>query len=98
MNTKHTSGEWTATESNSDNTAIGIKSEKSLVATVWISKFYNDVPNKKEAEANAKLIASAPELLKELTNMVECWDNDIFQYLDIKQAKEAIKKATNQDR
>lgn len=44
--------------------------------------------------ANAKLIAAAPELLKELINLVTCWDNDTFQDVDIEYAKEAIKKAT----
>lgn len=69
MEAKHTQGKWEASKSNADNTAIGIRSKTSLVATVWISKFYDDCPKKKEAEANAKIIESAPEMLKELIRL-----------------------------
>ncbi len=66
-----TKGKWTKTESNSDCTAIGIKSKTALVATVWISKFYDDCPRQKEAEANAQLIVEAPETKKKLDEAVK---------------------------
>jgi hypothetical protein len=47
-----------------------------------------------ESEANAKLISFAPEMLEELKNIVQCWDNDVFQELDIECIRELIEKAT----
>ncbi len=59
---------------------------------------------KEQCEANAKLIASAPELLKALNEIIECAaltcpdDNDKQYYSldveEIERAKQAIKKAT----
>ena len=50
--------------------------------------------NEDQAEANAKLISCAPEMLNELQNIVQCWDNDVFQELDIDYIRELIKKST----
>lgn len=69
MDANYTKGKWEASKSNADNTAIGITSKTSLVATVWISKFYDDCPKQKEAEANAKLIEQAPEMYRVLELM-----------------------------
>jgi hypothetical protein len=49
-----------------------------------------------EQEANAKLIAAAPELLESLMRFIKFVDDQKLEYESamIRQAKEAIKKAT----
>lgn len=94
MKTQHTKGEW----------KIG-KSLRCLVGTnepevlaIADCNIDGDI-NKEEQQANAKLIAAAPELLEALDYiMSEINSNPMsVQYFDlrlIKQANEAIKKVT----
>lgn len=90
---KHTKGGWEASKSNSDDTAIGIRSKTALVATVWISKFYNDVPNKEEAEANAELIASAPKLQHKLIISIAKTAQLVEDNIKLKEDKEKLVEA-----
>ena len=94
MKVKHTKGEWESSKSNSDDTAIGIRSKTALVATVWISKFYNDVPNKKEAEANANLIVKSPVMHRFMSELVEALKDkgklDIWETTLLTNAKEIL--------
>ena len=80
---KHTKGEWIV-KSNSE--LCWVESKTHHIATV---SFGN--------EANAKLIAAAPDLLESLVNVLKSMDegmrfNQLQQY---KQAEKAIKKATS---
>ena len=54
---------------------------------------------KKENEANARLIASAPELLEALEEIVSAADGDGWSHLDadLRKARAAIAKATGGD-
>jgi len=67
MKTKHTPGEWVFKEWKQEGTDFyHIRSKKEftdLIATVHRWKGYID---KREAEANAKLIAAAPDMLDAL--------------------------------
>ena len=88
MKTKHTKGEWIV-KSNSE--LCWVESKTHHIATV---SFGN--------EANAKLIAAAPELLEALqmaVNILEC-KNGYHKKFDnprsIEEMKSAIAKATNQ--
>jgi hypothetical protein len=47
-----------------------------------------------ERRANALLISKAPEMLNELENIVDCWDKNVFQELDIDVIRKLIKEAT----
>lgn len=67
METKHTQGEWESDdESNIMMTPIGAKGQgyKHLVVLEYETCFGNTPITTKEAEANAKLMATSPKLLK----------------------------------
>lgn len=96
MSAKHTPGPWRVKRSESKpafnvvGTKVGCKYK--IARCPYISD-----DDKQEAEANAKLIAAAPELLEAL----QCLFNacEVLQVLpknapEIKLAKSAIKKAT----
>ena len=91
---KGTKGEWKITNNHlsEDGGFVMIGTDKHT----WIAetKGCHVGTNNKEAIANAKLIVCAPEMLNELQNIVQCWDNDVFQELDIDYIRELIKKAT----
>lgn len=59
-NWKGTKGEWTITKTTDNRIQIGKPD-----VDIWVDLPSNGIPQK-EAEANANLIASAPELLKAL--------------------------------
>lgn len=104
METKHTKGEWTVIKNglnskfspprklfliNSINkTSVN---QVSNIAKITMQIDINDL----ESEANAKLIASAPDLLE---NLIRCVDrleeNRLGHFTAVRRAKEAIKKAT----
>ena len=58
MESKHTKGEWTATQTS-------ISDSNGVIATTYVNTAKRYI-GKQEAEANAKLIAAAPELLEAL--------------------------------
>jgi len=71
MKTKHTPGEWKVENLNGLNTSV-IKEDKSLPLPKYkfiCETYFNDdsyFSTKDECEANAKLIAAAPEMLEAL--------------------------------
>jgi len=96
MKTKHTPGEWVFKEWKQEGTDFyHIRSKKEftdLIATVHRWKGYID---KREAEANAKLIAAAPDMLKALTEVRRhgLIEKDGYETI-VKEVNEAINKAT----
>ena len=98
MKTKHTQGEWKwfrfMTSLNGQpfkdlNIAITHPDHDNICSlTVNLSK-------QDEAEANAKLIAAAPELLEALIELTDCdYTSGTHLSCAIAKAKKAIKKAT----
>ena len=91
MKTNHTQGEWTVANDETLGTVILNNGDESQL----IAKVYNET--KGSVELNAKLIASAPELLEALKSLltlaIELGANP--NYNIIREANEAIKKATN---
>ena len=86
MKTNHTQGKWNI-QNRGTNVPLYILSEdKTVIAIVtW----------RKESEANAKLIAAAPELLENLIRLVDRMEeNELGHTSSVKRAKEAINKAT----
>lgn len=70
MKTKHTAGDWKATKIDNGSISHVITSDSVIVANV------NDLPNTFGSnEANAKLIAAAPELLEALQAIVNKVDS-----------------------
>jgi hypothetical protein len=68
-----------------DNTVICAFSKK--------QDMRDELPDE-EFRANALLISKAPEMLNELENIVDCWDKNVFQELDIDAIRKLIKEAT----
>ena len=60
----------------------------------WTVASYNR--RRDEADANARLIASAPDLLEALRVVVAAWDNGDWLSVPIRAARAAIVKATGE--
>lgn len=93
MNTKHTPGPWTVSPVERYPRTVRVIDEHKNSKTICIA---NGSPSFKEGEpeANAKLIAAAPQLLESVKQFVWNWENDIWTDADIEVAIAAIKKAT----
>jgi hypothetical protein len=91
MKTKHTVGQWTATKENKN---FVIMSERVYIGSVSSSDMIMS-----EAEANSKLISSAPNLLhalQMLVNDIERNDEDAINRATlVNEAKQVIDKATS---
>lgn len=89
-NTKHTAGEWLS----KDGQIYSFKTGKTLaLIPYYATKFYT--PEHEEQEANAKLIAAAPELLENLKLIIDRIEENNLQGdfpSAYKRAKEAINK------
>ena len=94
MNTqKHTSGPWTVSNSGGKAQTGGMRHPQTI-CTLEISP---------EVEANAKLIAAAPEILEALNDLIEKVSPHIYklgvkkgfsELVSLEQARSTIKKAT----
>lgn len=97
-NVNYTPGSWYVGNypMSSDASPVGIYSDKGMVANTWRS--YSPHPlSQAEAEANAKLIAAAPEMLAALQRMVTSMVNSAPHHRDpeaLDAAMAALKKAT----
>ncbi len=96
MEAKHTQGEW-----ENRNGHIFLKGTYNKIADVCVQKNYKDVTFEPiedvEADANAKLITEAPNLLKSLTDIVNSFafaEITNEQYQLIVNANNAIRKVT----
>lgn len=84
---KHTSGQWVASPEENNN-------EWGIVSDKWGIAICADAPGDGTAEANARLIAAAPELLDALCNLIY-WVNPDGSFPDNLTVREAISEARN---
>lgn len=96
MKTKHTKGKWRyelgSTSSRTEVNLADIFGENDEhIGQLYHGAEYDNNNQYKELEANAKLIAAAPFMLKTLIDMVEMKSTPAYIK---KYAKAAIKKAT----
>jgi hypothetical protein len=95
MSTQHTPGPWKV---KAHSTAV-LAGRKQICSNVNAASVLpvNIVEDHKIAEANARLIAAAPDLLEALKDIVEFWDSivptDAVNQMHIN-ARAAIAKAT----
>jgi hypothetical protein len=71
---KHTPGPWKVLKQNEN---LFITEDIFIVASAWTGVYKNETTD--DAEANAHLIAAAPELLeacKALANVISGWDGE----------------------
>jgi len=98
-NSKHTKGQWRPQYIS--GVCMGVGSE---IETNYFQIICNTIlpeadeeykKEKEEIEANAKLIAAAPELLENLIRCVDRLEENGFEKMSaVRRAKEAINKAT----
>lgn len=107
MKTKHTPGPW---KSNTKyHRAYAIEANNADIATVHLQAIGSLINNANEiAEANAKLIVAAPDLLKAINNLLSLAEDGYKHHCEnccheeflkedrtaLYEAREAIKKAT----
>ena len=63
---KHTQGEWNVSKNSNTDNSIFVKSNIGGSAICLLYKDNNSVRSEDEANANAKLISTAPEMINEL--------------------------------
>jgi len=84
---KHTKGNWKITKSIAPHTGLQDELEiSSNESHEWIALCHN--------EANAKLIAAAPDLLEALEQIIEDYNDGEVLQQSINKAKKTIKTAT----
>lgn len=77
--TKHTAGNWDVS-THADNNDIVVRSTKGIIANLSTDKW--EEMSQEQAEANARLIAAAPELLETLQRTfkrLEAFRNECLQ-------------------
>ena len=86
---KHTAGPWRVGDDdfNSENAFISAGKDYLQLATI------HAIHGKREAEANAQLIASAPELLEACKEALKYFDQIDFRGANARQLTKAIAKA-----
>ncbi|WWA79547.1 hypothetical protein Kintu_gp55 [Xanthomonas phage Kintu] len=90
---RYTPGPWSIGETDPDTAEIEIVSEGRPYICLVLPGAVDD-----RTEANARLIAAAPELLEALTEIVAAADGDGWKQLDatFSTARAAIAKATGE--
>jgi len=100
---KHTKGEWKVRFIGEDAFIEAIEPKNHIGKIEILMEDWgehNGYP-KEQRDADAKLIAAAPSLLKALNNMLTVFEGDIMhpqgsiEAIRCSQAREAIKKATS---
>jgi hypothetical protein len=93
---KGTKGKWFVSGGDKYATIQSSNMDEKIVVThptiATINSTFIDI---EEFRANALLISKSKEMLKELENIVDCWDKNVFQELDIDAIRQLIKQSTD---
>lgn len=102
MKTKHTQGNWRFEISSRGLNTYQLSTDEQVIGILETSQ---EVESVREAEANAKLIAAAPDLLEALNDVYNLANQDFITKMPLnvqfvfgaiqERSKEAIKKATS---
>jgi len=104
MKTEHTPGPWWIVPRDAPKATLMVESHHGLIAVMESSK--TRPVTYKKAEANARLIAAAPELLEALANIANCnmnnWseefrNGDDFRIWAQSRARVAVARAVRGD-
>jgi hypothetical protein len=98
---KHTPGHWEIAPYNGENIRFIVTEENCLVADCWpsVDPYYRNANDKryksprKPNEANARLIAAAPDLLEALEFMLSVFNETYPDVADDEEDREAWAKA-----
>ena len=94
---KHTPGPWVVDEANTNLVARLVDGVYEYVCAVEPSSFSTREYNNEQEEADARLIAAAPELLEALqaceARLTHLAQNSVNVVAELKQARAAIAKA-----
>lgn len=95
METKHTKGEWVldVAPTSLESTITSTNGKRICDVKSYRDICFND-PCEEERDANAKLIAAAPELLESLIELTDALKYEFGRDLTYLKAISAIKKAT----
>jgi len=91
MKTQHTAGPWIIQEHKDKNFGIDLTEGKNGKVICNVTSHY--IAEHEEAQANARLIAAAPELLAALQDLVAISKYPYQEMATYKYAQEIIKKA-----
>lgn len=91
---KHTPGPWEYGKLNNYE-YFDVEHKGTRICSLF-THMDGDTEEQEEAEANAQLIASAPDMLEALQKCVKAMENSNCDSLITDQAKAIIKKATGQ--
>ena len=100
MSAKHTPGPWTAQNDGRDIISIQHSNNDPGAISMTLAKVTARMTWRSQAEANARLIAAAPDLLDALRNISELYDSDegcrsLPEYIA---ARAAIARATGEEK
>lgn len=90
-NFKGTKGNWIIKSTSYNRSWINISSDKGIIARTFFGE-EEPIVNEVEAEANAKLIANAPEMLEMLEKVLYNISEENFTIKE--EIEQLIKKAT----
>ena len=97
-NAKHTPGPWLAKHRQGADemyrTEVYSEQHGGIATCDWTPKNCGNGVTSTYREANARLIASAPELLEALQKMLDVWEHGGIATYPIGEARAAISKAT----
>ena len=80
--TKHTPGRWTVDDTDVPFVINAGDDGQMYVATIASTEDYHGPETDTEAQANARLIAAAPEMHAQLAAILAAWDADWIRTVD----------------
>lgn len=98
METKFTQGKWEieptrALNKNGNPLYYDIVSDRQLLSSTHKNKFIEGLGDEQQL-ANAKLIASAPEMFEMLKDVLDCNNRGFFEHINFNEIEQLLTKIT----